>query len=74
MDSSIAFNHVKHDMSFIILTDRGLPPVVIRPSYDLYQRQKLQVVWNSYMSEAYGIENVIKQGSFILPVSFTIIV
>ncbi len=72
MDASKAFDHVRHDMLFMILIDRGLPPIVIRSLYDMYRRQKIQAVRKGYMSEAFETENGIKQGSVISPVLFTI--
>ncbi len=67
-NSSKAFDRVRHDMLFMILIDRGLPPIVIQSLYDMYRRQKIQAVWKGYMSEAFETENGIKQGSVILPV------
>ncbi len=72
MDVSKAVDHVRHDMLFIILIDRGLPPIIVRSLYDMYWIQKIQAVWNVYMSETFETENGIKQGSVILPVLFTI--
>ncbi len=72
VDAIKAFDRVRHDMLFMILIDRGLPPIVIRSLYDMYRKQKIQVVWKGYMSEAFETENGIKQGSVILPVLFTI--
>ncbi len=72
VDASKAFDRVRHDMLFMILIDRGLPPIVIRSLYDMYRRQKIQAVWKGYISEPFETDNGIKQGSVISPVPFTI--
>jgi exonuclease III len=72
VDASKAFDRVRHDMLFLTLIDRGIPPIIIRSLYDMYRRQKIQAVWMGHVSTTFRTQNGIKQGSVISPVLFTI--
>ena len=61
-----------HDMLFLLLIERGLPPVILRSLFDSYKRSRMRTVWNGSVSVSSHIVNGIRQGSVISPVLFTV--
>ena len=49
-----------------------MPPVVVRLLLFWYQKQSLQVRWQSTLSEPFGVSNGVRQGGALSPVLFTV--
>ena len=72
LDASKAFDHVDHHALFQKLLRRNLPPVVVRLLFFWYQKQSLQVRWQSTLSEPFGVSNGVRQGGVLSLILFTI--
>ena len=70
LDSSKAFDRVRHDKLFLVLIERGMSPIDLRVLYDLYQRQLTRSEWAGSYSEYFKCTNGIRQGSVISPVLY----
>ena len=58
--------------AFMLLIERGLPPIVIRSLLDLYLRQRFRTRWKGCVSDEFKTSNGIRQGGVISPVLFCI--
>ena len=72
VDLSKAFDRVQHDMLFKLLIDRDIPVLILRIIYDMYERQKMRIVWNKSHSHAFSTTNGVRQGGIISPILFCI--
>ena len=72
IDSSKAFDRVRHDKLFMLLMERGMAPVDLRVMFDLYNRQLMRAEWHGSYSEYFHSSNGIRQGSVISPVLYCI--
>ena len=55
LDASKAFDRVEYVKLFNTLRDRNMCPIVLRLLMNMYINQKIQVKWNSTISEKYHI-------------------
>ena len=67
-----AFDRVDHHALFQKLLWRSLPPVVAWLLLFWYQKQSLQVRWQSILSHPFGVSNGVRQDGVLLPILFTI--
>ena len=74
IDSTKAFDRVRHDKLFEVLKDRGMPALIIRMMLDLYQRQSVKAAWKGHDSSLFGTTNGIRQGGVISPVLYCVYV
>jgi len=74
IDSSKAFDRVRHDKLFEVLKDRGMPAIIIRMMLDLYKRQNVRTVWRKHFSALFQTTNGIRQGGVISPVLYCVYV
>ena len=72
LDASKAFDRVRHDKLYVILQDRGLPPIVLRLLIDLYERQKSRCRYFETFSDYYSIVNGVRQGGVASPILFIV--
>ena len=72
LDASKAFDHVDHHALFQKLRGRNLPPVVVQLLLFWYQKQSLQVRWQSTLSEPFAVSNGVRQGGVLSPILFTV--
>ena len=49
-----------------------MPPVVVRLLLFWYQKQSLQVRWQSTLSEPFGVSNGVRQGGVLSLILFTV--
>ena len=57
LDASKAFDLVDHDILFRILLKRGLPLVLLKFLLSWYSTQKMQVRWDTFLSEPFSVSN-----------------
>ena len=69
LDVSKAFDRVHYGTLFRLLLKKDVPRCVIRLVFDSYIRQKACATWNKQMSEYFTMENGVKQGGVISPIS-----
>jgi len=72
IDASKAFDRVRHDILFKLLTDRHLPPLVVNFLMDGYSRQRVRASWEGCHSEEFGAANGIRQGGVLSPILFNV--
>ena len=72
LDASKAFDCVDHHALFQKLLRRNLPPVVVWLLLFWYQKQSLQVRWQSTLSEHFGVSNGVRQDGVLSPILFTV--
>ena len=72
MDMKKAFDMVKHSSLFKKLSERQLPPIVIRLLLFMYKNQSAKVKWDNSTSKAFPITNGVKQGAVLSAILFCI--
>ena len=72
LDASKAFDKVRHDKLYLILYDRGIPPVILRTVIDLYERQQSRCRYFTAFSDFYCISNGVRQGGVASPILFLV--
>ena len=72
IDASKAFDRLKHDKLFLILKNRGIPPLTLRLIMDMYERQKCRTSWNNMCGEYFTSVNGVRQGGVTSPLLFIV--
>ena len=72
LNASKAFNRVDYQPLFKQLIDRNTPTCVVRLLNFWYGEQKMQVPWNSALSNSFHISNGIRQGGVLNPYLFSL--
>ena len=72
LDASKAFDRVNFITLFKKLITRGMCPTIIRLLLNMYTQQRLQVKWNTSMSEQFSVTNGVRQGGVMSPLLFGI--
>ena len=72
LDASKAFDRVHYGKLFELLNKRKVPVIVRRLLLDMYTRQHIQATWNGSLSEAFTVENGVKQGGILSPILFCV--
>ena len=72
LDSSKAFDRVRHDRLFQLLMQRQLSPLGLRILYNQYKFQKMRAEWNGEHSSLFSAVNGIRQGGIISPVLYCV--
>ena len=72
LNASKAFDRVEYVKLFSALRERNLCPIVLRLLMNMYVNQRLQIRWNSLISEKFSIANGVKQGGVLSPILFSI--
>ena len=70
LDASKAIDRVRYCKLFRILTDRGLPPRIVRVLICLYTNSNVRVAWNRVESQYFLAVNGVKQGGVMSPVLY----
>ena len=73
MDATKAFYHVKYCKLFKLLTERGLPPVIVRLLLNMYAGHLITNSWNDVYFNRFPVKSRVKQGSVISPVCSVVI-
>ena len=72
LDASKAFDCVEYCTLFHQLLRKGLCPLVTGVLLFMHVLQKVQVRWNSTVSDSFSVSNGLKQGGILSPVLFSI--
>ena len=65
MDMTKAFDKVKHTILFQKLSERCIPPIILRFIIYMYEIQVANVRWNSNYSTEFKLKNGVKQGAVL---------
>ena len=65
MDTTKAFDLVKHSLLFKKLIDAGLPVIFIRLLLLIYMNQFANVHWNGMFSSVFSVKNGVRQGAIL---------
>ena len=72
LDASKAFDRVNYIKLFEKLLRKGMCPLTVRLLLNMYTKQKLQVKWNSCMTETFNVTNGVRQGGVLSPLLFSV--
>ena len=72
LDCTKAFDKCSFHALFQKLSDKKLPPIVIRVLMFVYQEQTAWVKWGDARSECFGVSNGTRQGSVLSPIFFAV--
>ena len=72
MDLSKAFDLVSWEVLCTELLERGVSPLALRCLMFIYSNQKCNVRWGNAFSNAFNIQNGVRQGAVSSPVLFCI--
>ena len=72
LDCTKAFDKCSFHALFKKLSDKNLPPIVIRVLIFVYQEQTAWVKWGNARSSCFGVTNGTRQGSVLSPIFFAI--
>lgn len=72
IDASKAFDRIRHDSLFEILSGRGVCPLVLRVLYVMYTNSKMRVRWKDMYSALFDTSNGVKQGGVLSPIMFNL--
>ena len=72
LDTSKAFDRVKHCQLFIALLERDISPIVLRLFLFMYTDQSLRVKWSNTLSDQFSAMNGVKQGGVLSPILFAV--
>ena len=70
LDATKAFDRVEYCKMFKLLTEIGLPPVIIRLLLNMNTGYLAKIYWNGVYSNSFPVKMVQKQGCVISPVLF----
>ena len=74
LDSSKAFDRVKHSVLFDKLVQRGVPEYIVRILFYWYAHQTMCVRWGSSISSSFRVSNGVRQGGILSPYLFNVYV
>jgi Reverse transcriptase (RNA-dependent DNA polymerase) len=69
LDASKASDHVQYSKLFSLILKRGLPPCIVRISFNLYM---VRILWSGLTSDYFAVLNGVKQGAVLSPILFCI--
>ena len=72
LDASKAFDRVNYVKLFKKLLEKGMSPITVRLLLSMYINQKIQVKWNSKLSEPFSVKNGVRQGGILSPLLFSL--
>ena len=74
LDIKSAFDKISYKKLFCVLAQRGAPKYLILLLLNWYLHQRLFVLWGGTVSESFGMQNGIRQGSCLSPYIFNVYV
>ena len=72
LDATKAFDRIRYCKLFRLLSDRGIPPCIIRILLGFYTHNLVRVVWNGILSDYFLAVNGVKQGGVLSPIVFSV--
>jgi len=72
LDATKAFDRISYCKLFRLLSDRDIPPCIIRILLVFYMCNFVRIAWNGALSEYFHAANGVKQGGVLSPVIFAI--
>ena len=72
LDASKAFDKVRFDMLFGLLSDSSLCPLVTQLIIYMYMHQQCRVKWCNFTSVPFSVQNGVKQGGIASPLMFNL--
>ena len=72
LDATKAFDRIRYCKLFRLLSDRGIPPCIIRILLGFYTHNLVRVVWNGILSDYFLAVNGVKQGGVLSPIVFSL--
>ena len=72
LDASKTFDLVNHKLLFGYLSDRNLPPSILRFLMFWCEHQSMCVRWNGVFSDTFRVSNGVRQGGVLSPVLFSV--
>ena len=73
LDATKALYHVEFCKLFKLLTERGLPSVIVRLVLNMYAGHLVRISWNGVYSNSFPVKNGVKQGAVISPACSVVI-
>ena len=74
LETSKAFDRVKHSVLFDKLVQRGVPGYIVRNLCYWYAHQTMCVRWGSSISSSFRVSNGVRQGGILSPYLFNVYV
>ena len=71
MDASKAFDRLYHIELYRLLSESAVCPLILRLLFNMYRKQRIQVLWGDSLSDMFSMSNGVKQGAVLSPVLFT---
>ncbi len=72
LDASKVFDLVRHDILFVRLLQRDLPPLIVSFLLGWYKSQQFRVRWGDTLSESFSVSNGVRPGGVLSPILFTV--
>ena len=72
VDATKAFDRIRHDKLFEVLTKRKMSAVDLRMLMDQYRSQQMRATWKGTFSDYFPVQNGIRQGGIASPVLFCV--
>ena len=72
IDASKAFDRIRHDLLFDILSERSINPLMLRALIDSYERQTVCTKWQNALSNNFLCKNGVRQGGILSPYLYSI--
>jgi len=72
LDLSKAFDRVNHNILFLKLMKRKIPPTVLKLLMVWYKHSVVSVRWNMFFSDTFSLTTGVRQGGVLSPILFCI--
>ena len=72
MDSSKAFDRIRHFFLCKKLISRRVPLILVRLIVHWYKNHRIKIKWNNVLSQCFTVSNGVRQGAILSPYLFNI--